>query len=171
MITPPLPEEYLPYYGTYIHRVTGDPFAFMDTTHAALHTLLDSLTDEQANARPKPSEWNIKEIIGHVCDGERLFGYRAMRFARNDMTPLSSMEPDPWVANANFSARILADLLAEFDAVRAATILMFRSFSEEVMLRRGEASNAIVSVRALLYITAGHEDHHLASIRTDLLPH
>ncbi len=168
-ISLPLPEEYLPYYGTYIHRVAGDPFAFMAQTHAALHALLDGLSDAQASARPAPNEWNIKEIIGHVCDGERLFGYRAMRFARNDMTPLAGMEPDPWVANGEFSTRTLADLLTEFDAVRAATISMFRSFSEEVMLRRGQASSAIVSVRALLYITAGHEDHHLASIRAEYL--
>jgi hypothetical protein len=164
-MSPPLPDEYLPYYGSYINRVTGAPFAFMAATHAALHAAVDGLSDVHASARPAPDEWNIKEVIGHVCDGERLFAYRALRFARNDATPLASMEPNPWVANGNFGTRSLANLMAEFDAVRAATLPLFQSFSDEVLLRRGEASGAVVSVRALLYIIAGHEDHHLASIR------
>ena len=166
MLTQPLPDEYLPYYATYINRVPSDVFAFMDKTHAALHAAVDGLSDAQANARPAPTEWNIKEIIGHICDGERLFSYRALRFARNDTTPLASMEPDPWVANGNFSARSVSNLMAEFDAVRAATLALLRSFSDEAWLRQGQASGAIVSVRALAYIIAGHEDHHLASIRT-----
>ncbi len=166
----PLPDEHVPYYSTYIDLVQGDVFDFMTQTHAALHDLVKDLSDAHASARPAPTEWSIKEIIGHLSDGERLFCYRAMRFARNDATPLASFDPDPYVVAGNFNTRTLADVWAEFDAVHTASVALFRSFDEEVMLRRGVASGNSVSVRALLYITAGHEQHHLISIRDVYLP-
>jgi len=164
-LSKPLPDEHIPYYSTYIGLVQGDVFEFMAHTHATLHALIKDLSDAHASARPAPTEWSIKEIIGHLSDGERLFSYRALRFARNDVTPLASFDPDPYVLAGNFNARTLPDIWAEFDAVHAASVALFRSFDEEALLRRGVASGNIISVRALLYITAGHEQHHLISIR------
>jgi hypothetical protein len=170
LFSKPNPDEYLPYYDTYINRVpeshVENILDFMARTHLVLLNTLSMLSETQANHRPGPNEWNIKEIIGHVCDGERVFAYRALRFARQDTTPLASFDQDAYVPAGEFTARPLMDVWNEFDAQRQATVALFRTFTPAMLLRRGEASNAMVSVRALAYIIAGHEDHHLESIRT-----
>lgn len=164
-ISKPTPSEHLPYYSEYIDRVHGDWFEFQDQTHAEFRAVLAPLSEAQAELQPGPAEWNIKEVIGHIVDGERLFGYRAMRIARKDRTPLESFDPNLLVPAGEFSTRPLADLLHEFETVRAATLSLFGSFSEDALLRVGTASGATVSVRALAYIVAGHEHHHLQSIK------
>lgn len=164
-ITQPLPDEYAGYFGRYINRVQGDVFAFMDTTHAALHTLLQGVSHDMAGARPAPGEWSIKEVIGHMSDTERIFAYRALRFARNDATPLPGFDQDTYVPAGDFNAHSLSDLLREFDIVRAASLSFFAMCSDEALLRRGTASDNVMSVRSLLYAIAGHEDHHFVSLR------
>lgn len=164
-LSKPLPEEHVPYFSNYIDLVTGDPFDYMVETHAALHTMIKDLSDAQAGARPAPGEWSIKEIIGHLSDTERVFSYRALRFARADATPLPSFDQDAYVPVGNFNMRMLAGIWAEYDAVRVATVALFRSMDDEALLRRGPMSGNVTSVRALLYAIAGHEQHHLISIR------
>ncbi len=164
-VTQPLPDEYAGFLGNYINRVQGDVFAFMDVTHAALHTALVDVSDEQASMRPVPDEWSIKEVIGHLSDTERIFSYRALRFARNDATPLPGFDQDTYVPAGDFNARSLSDVLREFDIVRAASLSFFAACSPEALLRRGTASNNTASARAFLYAIAGHEDHHLESLR------
>jgi uncharacterized protein (TIGR03083 family) len=164
--TPPLSDEYAPFYAGYIGRVSGDVRAFMDATHAALRASLDGLDDARAAARPAPGEWSIKEVIGHLSDTERIFAYRALRFARADATALPGFDQDAYVPAGDFNARSLADLLAEFDAVRAATLALLASLSSEALLRRGPASNNVMSVRAWMCAIAGHEAHHLESLKT-----
>jgi len=166
----PNPDEHIPYYSTYTNLVQGDVFSFMTVTHQALHAFVHGLSEAQAEARPAPGEWSVKEVIGHLSDGERLFSYRALRFARSDSTPLASFDPDPYVLAGRFNGRALADLWAEYDAVRAATLALFHSFFDDVFLKRGVASDNPISVRALVYVTAGHEAHHLDSIRDVYLP-
>lgn len=168
-LSKPAPNEYMPFYADYTHRVHGDWFEFQDQTHAEFTALISALSEAQAEARPGPDEWNIKEVIGHIADGERLFAYRAMRIGRNDPTPLSSFDPTISVPAGEFSTRPLADLLQEFDSVRAATLSLFSSFPEAALLRMGTVSGAAISVRALAYIIAGHEHHHLESLRRDYL--
>ncbi len=162
----PLPDEYAGNFANYINRVDGDVFTFMAATHAALHGLLKDVSDTRAGARPAPDEWSIKEVIGHISDTERIFAYRALRFARKDATPLPGFDQDPYVPAGEFNARTLHDVLAELDAVRAATLALFRSLSDDSLLRRGTASNLVMSTRAFLFAIAGHEDHHLESLRT-----
>jgi hypothetical protein len=164
--TKPLPDEHTPYFSNYIDLVTGDPFDYMTHTHAALYGMINDLSDVQVGARPAPGEWSIKEIIGHLSDTERIFSYRALRFARNDATPLASFDQNAYVPAADFNAWTLVDVWSEYDAVRAATIALFRSLSDEAFLRRGPMSGNVTSVRALLYAIAGHEQHHLISIRS-----
>ncbi len=165
-ITKPTSAEHLPYYGAYINRVHGDWFAFLTQTHATLKSLVTPLSEPQAEHRPGPTEWNIKEIIGHISDSERIFAYRALRIARKDTTPLPGFDQDPYVPAGEFTARPLADLWQELETVRAATITLFNSFTADAVLRVGTASNGPISVRALAYSIAGHEDHHLESIKT-----
>jgi hypothetical protein len=98
--------------------------------------------------------------VGHLIDSERIFTGRALRFARNDATPIPGFEQDDYVRNATFDAYPLSELAAEFEAVRKCTLFLFRHMDEEAWIRRGVANNAEVSVRALAYIIAGHELHH-----------
>jgi hypothetical protein len=108
-------------------------------------------------------------MLGHVTDAERVFSYRALRFARADQTPLASFEQDDYVRNANFSASRLADLIDEFVCVRRATVWLFRSLSPEAWMQRGVASGNPVSVRAVAYIIAGHELHHRRELQEKYL--
>jgi len=156
-------DEFLPYFSQYIARVPdGNILPQLQSQFDATYTLLAPLSPEQVLFRPKPEDWNILEVLGHITDGERVFTYRALRIARNDSTPLSSFDQDHYVANANFSGRSLADLLDEYGTVRRATISFFRSLSDEAWLRKGIAAENPISVRALAYIIAGHELHHIA---------
>lgn len=165
-IPAPQHDEYASFYGGYINRVSGDVRAFLDATHVALHACLHGLDEARAAARPAPGEWSIKEVIGHLSDTERIFAYRALRFARGDATPLPGFDQDAYVPAGDFNARSLVDLLAEFDAVRAATLELLASLSSDALLRRGTASNNVMSVRAWIYAIAGHEAHHLESLKT-----
>ena len=109
-------------------------------------------------------------MLGHVVDTERVFSYRALRFARNDATPLASSEQDGYVRAGDFGGRRMSDLIEEFIAVRRATVWLFRTLSPEAWMRRGVASGNPVSVRALAYIAAGHELHHRAVLKDKYLP-
>ena len=158
--------EFAPYYGRYVDKVPDGPL--VDVLASGLNetlALLRSIPEARAAHRYAPGKWSIKEVVGHMIDGERVFAYRALRFARKDETPLASFEQDDYVPAGNFGARTLADLADEFEAVRRATIHLFRHFDETQLSRRGTAADNPVSVRALGYITAGHEAHHRGVLR------
>ena len=165
-ISNPNADEHNPYYLEYTARVQGDWADFIARTHAEFLAVVGPLSEAQAEARPGPDEWNIKEVIGHICDTERIFAYRALRIARTDTTPLPGFNQDPYVPAGEFSTRSLDDLLQEFNAIRAATLILFRSMPTAAASRIGTASDSPVSVRALAYMIAGHEHHHLESIKT-----
>ena len=162
--------EYAPFYAGYVQRVpNGDVFDLLACQSDTLCTLLAALPAEQADFRPGPAEWSIKEVVGHINDAERVFAYRALRISRGDQTPLPGFEQDDYVRAANFGERTLPDLLEEFDLLRRANLLAFTRLSDEVSQRQGTASGFGVSVRALIYIMAGHVEHHLESLRKDYL--
>lgn len=159
----PLAGEYLPYFSQYIDRVPeGEIVEQLAQQLTATTALLAPLSAAQVQFRPKPEDWNILEVLGHITDGERVFTYRALCIARNDQTPLPSFDQDLYVNNANFAERPLADLLDEYTTVRRATLALFRSFSPVAWQRLGMAADHPMSARALAYITAGHELHHIA---------
>jgi DinB superfamily len=161
MLTRPDRSEYSDYYAEYIARVPdGDVIAFLSTQPGAYHKPLGSLSDEAASARPQPGKWNVKEIIGHLCDAERIQSYRALRFARGDQKELQGFEQDDYIREAHFDARKLTDLLDEFEGIRNSTLALFRSFPPDVWQRSGVANGAPVTVRAMAYIIAGHTQHH-----------
>lgn len=169
-ITRPTPDEYAPYYEAIIQSVPeGDIFDLLDQQIGLLRRDLARLSDEQANYRFGPDEWSIKEVVGHLNDVERIFSYRAMCFSRGDPAPLPGHDQDVFVRESNYGTRTLADLVQEFEWLRRANILAFRSLSAEAGQRRGTASDASVSVRALIYMLAGHVYHHIDSIRSDYL--
>jgi hypothetical protein len=157
----PEPGEYAPYFERYISKVPdGDILTLLASQIGDTTRLLAGLSDQQARRRYAPGKWSVKEVVGHLADTERVLSYRALRFARGDTTPLPGFDENVLVANAGFDARPLADLLAEFDLVRRATLALFRSLDAEAARRRGVANENTVSVRALAYIIAGHERHH-----------
>jgi DinB superfamily len=169
MIAYPQTDEYGAYYGTYIGRVAegSDIFALLSRQPDELQALLSSVSDEQANARPAPGEWSVKEVIGHVCDTERILAYRALRIARGDVRPLTGFEQDDYVRGTDFNARSLADLVEEFSLQRRANLLCFRPLNDAETARRGTASNNPFSVRALIYVLGGHVIHHMESLKVD----
>ena len=166
----PAQDEHAPYYGKYTSLVPdGNVVEILEHQIAATVNLLRNLPEEKANYRYAPEKWSVKEVIGHLTDSERIFAYRALRIARNDQTPLASFEQDGYVPAGDFGARTIADLLDEFECVRRSTLFLFKNLNEEAWSRRGTASDNEVSVRALAYIIAGHELHHLNVLREKYL--
>lgn len=170
VIPAPEPSEYAPYYGKYISLVQGDVIAALEDQPRETLALLSTLSEQQADYRYAPDKWSIKEILGHIIDAERVFSYRALRFARHDGTPLASFEQDGYVRAGDFGDRQLTDLIDEFVCVRRATVWLFRTLSADAWMRRGVASDNPVSVRAIAYIIAGHELHHRRILREKYLP-
>lgn len=162
----PDPSEYNAYYGRYISLVPDGPIVEqLRTQIAETLDVLRALPESRGEHRYEPGKWSIKELVGHVTDGERVFSYRALRIGRGDETPLPGFEQDDYVRNGGFGARTLRHVLDELEAVRRATVLLFEGLDEAAMVRRGTASEFPVSVRALGYIIAGHERHHLKVLR------
>ena len=162
----PEANEYASYYEKYVSLVPGDDLVeTLERQGAETLALLRALTEEQGAHRYEPGKWSIKQLVGHVNDGERLFSYRALHIARGDRAPLPGMEQDEWMAGVDFDARTLASLADEFEAVRSATLHLLRHLSPEAWGRRGTASDNEVTVRALAYIITGHAAHHVRVLR------
>lgn len=117
-----------------------------------------------------PGKWTIKDIVQHCIDTERIMSYRALRFARNDQTPLPGFEENDYAQNTLASERTLEDLLDEFEIVRAATLAQFQNFSEPMLQRSGQASQVAISVGSLGFMLVGHAIHHMNMIRERYLP-
>src|SRR6185437_10178786 len=151
--TRPQASEYSAGLESYIRRVPeGDIVDLLEKQIEETLAFVRPLSDREATSRRKPAEWNIKEIVGHLCDAQ----------------PIPGWEQDDYVRESNFSARALQDLAAEFEHLRRANLALFRSFPAEAYGRRGVANGKEVSVRALLYVIAGHERHHLEQLRQRL---
>jgi hypothetical protein len=157
----PLEGEFNPYYEKYIARVGSGDFVEM-LAHQADDTLsvLRGIPENMAGHAYAVGKWTIKELVGHVCDAERIFSYRLLRFGRGDQTPLSSFDENAYAPAGQFETRTLASLIEEFAAIRAATIALVAGLPADAWLNIGPASGSPVSVRALAYIIAGHELHH-----------
>jgi uncharacterized damage-inducible protein DinB len=163
--------EYAEYYGTYISKVPGtDLLGVLESQRLQMLQLFAGRTERDGSFRYAPGKWTVKETLGHITDTERIFTYRALRIARGDQTPLPEFEQDDFVRNGGFAARPLAELAEEFGAVRSASIALFRSFDEQAWSKRGVASQKEVTVRALGFITAGHQIHHRVILEERYFP-
>jgi hypothetical protein len=130
--------------------------------------LLKTAPEHEFSRRHPPYTWSIKQVVGHLIDAERIFGCRALRFARGDATPLPGFDENSYVELGEFDRRSPADLLAELDTVRQSQLFLFENLTDDAWDRRGLASGHEVSVRALAYIMVGHVRHHLAIVRKRL---
>ncbi|MFC4721940.1 DinB family protein [Geojedonia litorea] len=160
------PGEFNPYYGTYIDKTAGlDLKSGLKVGGKRTINFLKSISNEKLEYRYAKGKWTIKEIIQHLIDAERVFAYRALRIAREDQTPLPGFEQDDYVLPSKANNRSLDQLLNEYAAVRQATVTLFDSFSDEMLIQLGTASNSPISVRAIGFIIIGHEIHHCDVIK------
>lgn len=158
----PQPNEYNPFYKDYIDLVdTENVVQMLIQQGQKAYTVIQQLTPEEAAYRYADGKWCVQEIIGHLVDTERIMAYRALCISRGEDTPLPGYDHEAYVEQADFESRSLQSLSTEYDALRNANISMFNSFGKKQIKRTGTANNATLSVRALAYIIAGHEKHHL----------
>ncbi len=164
--SPPAPGEFDPYFSRYIDRVPrGDLLVTLTRQLDETVAMLDGAGEARGEYRYAPGKWSIKEQIGHVIDTERVMAYRALWGARGDRTPLPGFEQDDFVRAATFERLSLRELIEHFRLVRLSTLALFRSLSDEELLRRGIANGHEVTPRAIGYIIAGHERHHQLQLR------
>ena len=158
--------EYAHFYSTYVELV--DKTNIINTLNNQMHevfTLMNSIPGDKAYFKYAPDKWTIPEIWTHLMDAERIFAYRALRIARGDNNPLLGYDHNAYVPMSGAGQRSRASIISEYKALRESTLQLFQNFSEEAWTRRGEASGYTVSTRALAYIIAGHEKHHVAILK------
>lgn len=159
-------DEFAPFYGSYVAAVPeGDVTRTLAGQEGGFLGLLKDIGEEKAGFAYAPGKWTIKEVILHMADTERIFAYRMLRIARGDATPLASFDENAYAPMSAANDRPLDTLLAEFAAVRGATLALLRGLPEAAWTRRGVASGKDVSMRALAWITAGHAMHHERVLR------
>jgi uncharacterized damage-inducible protein DinB len=161
VVARPEPGEYAPYYEKYISLIVGtDILGTLDEQRRQTLLLLCGRDEAEGDFRYALDKWTAKEVLGHVCDTERVFAYRAMRIARGDRTPMEGFEQDDYERNGPFARAPLAEVIDDYIAVRRATLTLLRNLEEGAWTRSGVANKNEVSVRALAYMIAGHEVHH-----------
>ncbi len=162
----PKPEDYDAIYGGYISLIGDDDIIeVLKEQRKTSEKFLKTFTEKQGNYSYADGKWTVKEVLGHVIDTEKIMAYRALSFARGEKQSLPGFEQDDYVAESNFNKRSLADLINEFITIRESNINLFKSFNEEILIRRGTASESEVTVLALIYIIAGHEKHHMKFLK------
>lgn len=158
----PVKGDYNEYYQGYIDLIKGDDiFRILVEQNIDSQNVLNSFPENKGNFRYAEGKWTVKEVIGHMMDVERIFAYRALCIARGETAPLPSMDQNVYAANGNFNKRQLFDLNYEYRLLRESNILLFGGFDKSVLQNRGTASGYEVTVLALMFMTAGHEKHHL----------
>jgi hypothetical protein len=170
-ITKPQPGEYAPYAVIYVDLIPDDG-QILKRLSDEIKSVPDFLRMIRPELLDKPcaeGEWTIKEIMSHIMDTERVFAYRALRFARNDLTELYPVDQDLYVKYSGINARGIEDIIEEYVSIRKASLSLFNSFSDEAVLRLGKVKGNPTSVRGLIWLTAGHELHHLNSIKENYL--
>jgi hypothetical protein len=162
----PQADEYAPFYADYVARAgDADLLEALAGQVAAIEAAFAAVPPSHHGYRYAPGKWTVRELASHLIDGERVFSYRALRFARGDETPLPGFEEDLYVAHGEAEARQLSDLVAEFSLLRRANVIFYGALSAAAWRRRGVASDHVMSVRALATVSVGHLRHHLETLR------
>lgn len=162
--------EHPAYYTHYIGLVKGDNILKqLEDQVIDIQAIISEIPEEKENYAYAPGKWTIKEVLGHIIDTERIMAYRALRFARKDKTALPGFDENEYVANSDYNKRTLYDIAHEFAIVRESNLALFKHFNEEALDQRGTANNNEATVRAILFMIAGHANHHLNVIKTKYL--
>ena len=163
MTSRPADTEYAPPFSRYVSRVTEDDvLSLLESQAAQLSQLTSHITADREKFRYAPEKWSIREVIGHLIDSERVFGYRAFCISRGERVPLPAFDENEYIKQSHYDDRPLADQTVEFVAVRKSNVLFLRSLDDAAWEAVGTANNKRISVRALAYIMAGHVRHHFA---------
>ena len=163
-------QEYAPFYSQYIKGLGEiNLLEALESSLKDLTNTLESLSENKLIYKYAEGKWTIKELVQHIIDAERVLSYRALRFSRNDATNLPGFDEDWYVAYSNGNERNFKDILQEFIHVRNATISLYNSFTPEMLLMNGSANSSDMTVRALGFIIAGHQTHHLKIIKEKYL--
>jgi hypothetical protein len=163
----PPSSEYAPFYEGYIAAIPeGDIVDLLEQQVATLRDMAQNVPADRETFQYAPGKWTIREVVGHVNDAERVFGYRMVCISRGERASLPGFDENAYVTAANFNARTLRALVDEFALLRASNLSAMRALDAESWRRTGLANNHPVSVRALAYVMAGHVNHHLAILRS-----
>ena len=166
----PQTNEYPVYFQKYIDLIKSDNIIkVFDEQVMDIQELISGILEEKENYAYAAGKWTPKEIIGHIIDTERIMAYRALSIARKDKTNLPGFDENLYVANAHFSKRTLYDLGHEFALVRESNIALFKCFDKETLAEMGNANGNAISVNAILFMIAGHAEHHINVIKTRYL--
>lgn len=165
----PRPErgDYDPAAARYVALVPdiGDAVAQLTSQREAVRRRFSALSETAAGYRYAPDKWTVREVLGHICDAERIFSYRLLRIARADGTPLAGFDENSYVPAGGFESRALGELLEEWTVTRDATIALVRGLPPQAWVRRGVANDKSVTATALAYVLLGHVEHHLGVLR------
>ena len=162
----PDPSEYAPFYAGYVSAApAGNIVDGLRHQQTSIIEFLSTLPEELAGHRYAEGKWSVAEVLGHVVDTERVFGYRVLHFARGATSAIPGMDQDEFAAAAPYHQRSLASIAKEFAWIRAANVEQYQAFDADILSRSGIASGVSVSVRALLHIMAGHAAHHVAVLK------
>ncbi|MEM1127826.1 MAG: DinB family protein [Bacteroidota bacterium] len=162
MLHPPDRTQYHAFYDTYVRLVReGDVLERLRTQLEELTTTVEALPTHSLRVGYAPGKWSLLDLLGHLMDTERVMSYRALCMARGDVSAFPGFDQEAYAAHATVSTQPLSTVLAAYRALRASTLHLYTSFDAESLDRMGTASGYPVSVRALVFITAGHERHHL----------
>lgn len=149
------------FYKTYVKQIEEtDVVQALRLSGFRMQLLMHSIPADMIDHRYEPGKWSVRELLCHVIDAERIFAYRALRFARNDRTPLSPFDENAYAPQANAEGRSLKKIADELTHLRASTVDMFEGFTTEMLTRKGMANNSEMSVHVLGFVIAGHETHH-----------
>jgi hypothetical protein len=162
----PCPGDYSTYYETYIKLIEGeDILRILNDQSKRTQEILNSFSEHRGNYRYAEGKWTVKEIVGHLLDTERVFAYRALCIARGEKKSLPGFDQDDYVKEGNFNRRELFDLNYEFRLLRESNLLLFRTFTPDMLKLKGFANESSVTVLAILFMIAGHEKHHMNVLR------
>lgn len=164
-IQKPQPQDYPTFYTTYIDLINDDVIKELKNQSTTFYAFIKNIPPEKADYRYAEGKWSVKEVIGHVMEVERIMSYRALAISRGDQQPLPGMDENSYIAHSNYANQDLADMAEEFLYLRKANIYLFKSFSPEMLDRKGIANKHPITVAALIYIIAGHLDHHAQVLR------
>jgi hypothetical protein len=154
------------FYQGYFNQVgSRNPLELMRENGAINEAYFRSLPSEKWDYAYAPGKWTVKELLGHIIDSERVFQYRALRFSRNDKTPLPGFDQDLFVAAGNALRRSPESLMNEYVSVRNASLTLFENLSEEELARTGTANNYEVKTEWIAYMITGHEMHHIQILK------
>lgn len=165
VFTTPAAGECAPYFLTYITAVEGHDALEALVAQAPWFNVLQGLPAATAGHRYAEGKWSVREVVGHITDTERIVSYRVLRIARGDTTPLPGFDENLYVSTGGFEQRALADIVAEWRAVRASTLLLLRSLTPEAAARSGMSNGHPTTARALAWVVAGHAAHHARLLR------